>query len=93
MHIYMKFLLSTLLFSAAFASSTFFEEAFRRWTRRHSISYETALEKRYRFSVFAAKYADVIEEFEASPIADMLFTTEKYECAADKDGLSNFCFI
>jgi hypothetical protein len=89
----MKNILVSLLFCAASASTTFFEDAFRRWMRRHSISYETALEKRYRFSVFAAKYADVIEEFEASPIADMLFTTEKYECAADKDGLSNFCFI
>ncbi len=87
----MKFLLSTLLFSAAFSSATFFQDAFNQWMRRHSISYETGLEKRYRFAMFAENYANAMEEFLASPVADVL-TIDKYECM-DDDEWSTFCFI
>lgn len=87
----MKLVLLSIV--AALASSTVLKDIFTQWKLRHEVSYETALEERYRFSVFAANYAEVLEGFMESPIADIMLTQEKYECRDNSDILNTFCFI
>lgn len=87
----MKLVLLSIV--AALATSTVLKDLFTQWKLRHEVSYETALEERYRFSVFAANYADSVEQFMESPIADIIPTPEKYECIDNGDILNTFCFI